>query len=95
MGDQESLSSFHRDIGTPINFQKESGLGTFYSTDLRGPLEVSRDVSPPFQMRLRPRTFIRNCTEDSDIRLSCKMKDEPAFKPLQGNPTFFPVRESR
>ena len=23
------------------------------------------------------------------------MKDEPAFKPLQGNPTFFCVRESR
>ena len=46
-------------------------------------------------MRLRPRAFSRNCTEDSDIRLSCEMKDEPAFKPLQGNPTFFRVRLSR
>ena len=27
-GDQASLSSFHRDIGIPINFQEESGLGT-------------------------------------------------------------------
>ena len=29
VGDQASLSSFHRDIGIPINFQKESGLATF------------------------------------------------------------------
>ena len=36
----------------------------------------------------------RDCTEDSDIPLSCEMKDETAFKPLQGNPTFFRVRES-
>ena len=95
MGDQASLSSFHRDIGIPINFQKVTGLGTFGSTELRGPLEVSRDVRPPIQMRLGPRAFSRDCTEDSDIPLSCEMKDEPAFKPLQGNPTFFRVRESR
>ena len=47
------------------------------------------DVRPPAQMRLGPRAFSRDCTEDSDIPLSCEMKDEPAFKPLQGNPTFF------
>ena len=29
VGDPASLSSFHRDIGIPINFQEESGLGTF------------------------------------------------------------------
>ena len=46
-------------------------------------------------MRLEPRVFSRDCTEDSDILLSCEMKDEPAFKPLQGNLTFFRVRESR
>ena len=33
-------------------------------------------------MRLGPRDFSRDCTEDSDIPLSCEMKDEPAFKPL-------------
>ena len=38
--------------------------------------------------------FSRDCTEDSDIPLSCEMKDEPAFKPLQGNQTFFRARES-
>ena len=46
-------------------------------------------------MRLGPRAFSRDCTEYSDIPLYCEMKDEPAFKPLQGNPTFFRVRESR
>ena len=28
-GDQVSLSSFHSDIGIPINFQEESGIVTF------------------------------------------------------------------
>ena len=45
-------------------------------------------------MRLGPRAFCRDCAEDLDIPLSCEMKDEPVFKPLQGNPTFFQVRES-
>ena len=95
MGAQASLSSFHRDIGISINFQEESGLGSFCSTELRGPLEVSRDVRLPVHMTLGPRAFSRDCTEDSGIPLSCEMKDEPAFKPLQGNPTFFRVRESQ
>ena len=46
-------------------------------------------------MRLEPTAFSRDCPEDSDIPLSCEMQDEPAFKKLQGNPTFFRVRESR
>ena len=29
VGDQASLSSFQKDLGIPINFQEESGLGTF------------------------------------------------------------------
>ena len=29
VGDQVSLSSFHRDIGIPINFQEESSLVSF------------------------------------------------------------------
>ena len=29
VGNQASLSSFHRDIGTPINFQEESSLVSF------------------------------------------------------------------
>ena len=34
-------------------------------------------------------------TEDSDVPSSCEMKDEPAFKPLQGNPPVFLVRDSQ
>ena len=51
MGDHSPLSTFHRDIGIPINFQEESGLGPFRNTELRGPLEVSSDVRPRVQMR--------------------------------------------
>ena len=46
-------------------------------------------------MRLGPRALSRDCTEYSDIPLYCEMKDELAFLPLQGNLTFFRVRESR
>ena len=52
-------------------------------------------MRPPVQMRRGPRAFSRVSTRDSDIPSSCEMKDEPAFKPLQGNPTLFLVRESR
>ena len=95
MGDQGSLSSFHRDIGIPINFQEESSLVSFGSLELREPLKVSRDVRPPVQMTRGTRVSSRISTQDSDIPSSCQMKDEPALNPLQGNPTLFLVRESR
>ena len=95
MVNQASVSSFHRDIGIPINFQQESGLGTFLSIELRVPLEVSRDVRPPVQMIRIPTAFPRVSIGDSDMPSSCEMKDEPAFKSLPGNPTFFRVREPR
>ena len=47
------------------------------------------DVIPPVQMRRRPTAFSRFSTGDSDIPWSCEMKDEPEFKPLQGNLGFF------
>ena len=37
-----SLSSCHSDIGSPINFQQESGIVTFLSSELRMTLEVSK-----------------------------------------------------
>ena len=94
MRDQGSLYSFPRDIGIPINFQEESSLVRFCSLELHRPLEVSRDVRPPVQMRRGTRVSSRISTQDSHIPSSCQMKDEPAFKPLQGNPTLFLVRES-
>ena len=83
MGDQGSLSSFHKVIGIPINFQEESGIVIFCSIELHMPLELSRDVRPPLQMRLGPTAFSRDCTEDSDIPLYCEKKDVPVFKPRQ------------
>ena len=53
-----------------------------------------RDVRSPVQMRWGPRAFSSVSTGDSDIPSSCEMKDEPAFKPLQGNLAFFQVRAS-
>ena len=94
MGDLVSISSFHRDIGIPINFQEESSLVSFGSLELRETLEVSRDVRPPVQMRRGTPVSSRISTQDSDIPSSCQMKEEPAFKPLQGNPTLLLVRES-
>ena len=46
-------------------------------------------------MRLGTSASSVDCTEYSDIPLYCEIKDESAFKPLQGNATFFQVRESR
>ena len=54
-----------------------------------------RDVRSPVQLRLEHRTFSRVSRGESDIPSSCEMKEEPAFKPLQGNPAFFLVRASR
>ena len=47
------------------------------------------DGRPSVQKRLRIMGFSRVSTEDSDIPSSCDMKDEPAFKPLQGKSAFF------
>ena len=46
-------------------------------------------------MRWAPRASAKFSTRDSYIPSSCAMKDEPAFKPLQGNPTFFRVMASK
>ena len=56
---------------------------------------MSRDVRPPVQMRRGTRVSSRIPTQDSEIPSSFQMKDETAFKALQGNPTLFLVGESR
>ena len=47
------------------------------------------DVTPSVQKRLKTMAFSRVSKGDSDIPSSCEMKDEPAFKGLQGKPAFF------
>ena len=54
-----------------------------------------KDVRPSVQKRSWIMAFSRISTGDSDILSFCKMKYEPAFKPLQGNAAFFCVRASR
>ena len=54
-----------------------------------------RHVWPPVQRRRGLRAFSRVSTGDSHIPLYREMKEEPVFKPLQGNPDFFRVRASR
>ena len=46
------------------------------------------NVRPSVQKRLRTMAFSRVSKGDSDIPSSCEMKDEPAFKALQGKPAF-------
>ena len=59
------------------------------------PLSKSQlDVRASVQKRLRTMAFSRVSTGDSDIRSSREMKDEPAFKALQGKLEFFLVRAS-
>ena len=47
-----------------------------------------RDVRTPVQLRLGTRAFSKVSTLKSDIPSSSEMKDEPAFKPRQGNQAF-------
>ena len=47
------------------------------------------NVTASDQKRLRTMAFSRVSTGDSDIPSSCEMKDEPAFKALQGKLAFF------
>ena len=76
-------------------FNMSQASSPFEALNSRCLSRCQRDVRPPVQMRQGPRAFSRVSTGDSDIPSSCEMKDEPAFKPLQGNPAFFPVRASR
>ena len=52
-------------------------------------LMYQRDVRPSVQKRWRTMGFSRVSPGDSFIPSSCEMKDEPAFKGLQGKPAFF------
>ena len=76
-------------------FKKSQATSPFEALNSAGLSRCQRDVRPLVQMRRRSRAFSRVSTGDSDIHSSCEMKDEPAFKPLQGNPAFFRVRASQ
>ena len=52
-------------------------------------------MMPPVIISGGPRAFSTVSRGNSDIPSSCEMKDDPAFKPLWGNASFFPVRASQ
>ena len=76
-------------------FKRSQASSPFEAFNSMCLLRCQRDVRPPVEMRQGSRAFSRVSTGDSDFPLSCEMKDEPAFKSQQGNPTFFRVRSSR
>ena len=47
------------------------------------------DVRHPVEIWLGPMAFSRVSRGESDIRSSGEIKNETAFKPLQGNLAFF------
>ena len=70
-------------------FRKSKASSPFEALNSMWLSRCQRHVIPPVQMRQRPTAFSRVSTGDSDIPSSCEMKDEPEFKPLQGNRAFF------
>ena len=93
-------TEFHFIVGTVIfgflsifkNSQASSTFEALHSVCLS---RCQRDVIHPVQMRRRHMVFSKDSTVDWGIPSSCEMKDEPEFKPLQGNPGFFFVRAFR
>ena len=76
-------------------FTKSQASSPFESLNSAHLSKSQVDVRPSVQKRLTNMAFSRVSTGDSDIPSSCDMKDEPAFKALQGKPDFLWVRASR
>ena len=82
-------------LGYPSIFKKSQASSPYEALNSVCLSRGQRHVRPPIQMRQTPTAFSRVSTGDSDMPSSCEMKDEPGFKPLQGNRAFFSVRVSR
>ena len=70
-------------------FTKSQALSPFEALNSAHISMCQRDVRPSLQKRWRTMAFSRVSTGDTVIPSSCEMKYVPAFKPLQGNQTFF------
>ena len=70
-------------------FTKSQAWSPFETLNTAHLSNSQMDVRPSVQKRLRTMAFSRVSTGDSDLPSSCEMKDEPAFKALQGKPAFF------
>ena len=65
-------------------FTKSQASSPFEALNSAHLSKSQMDVRRSVQKRLRTMAFSRVSTGDSDIPSSCAMKDEPAFKALQG-----------
>ena len=70
-------------------FTKSQASSPFEALNSAQLSKSQMNVRPSVQKRLKTMAFSRVSTGDSDIPSSCEMKDEPAFKALQGNAAFF------
>ena len=70
-------------------FTKSQALSPFEALNSAHLSKSQMDVRPSVKKSLRTMAFSRVWTGDSVIPSSCEMKDEPAFKALQGKPDFF------
>ena len=69
-------------------FTKSKALSPFEALNSAHLSNSQMDVRPSVQKWLRSMSFSSVSTGDSDIPSSCEIKDEPAFKALQGKPAF-------
>ena len=70
-------------------FTKSQASSPFEALNSAHLSKSQMDVRPSVQKRLRTMAFSRVSTGDLVIPSSCELKDEPAFKALQGKPVFF------
>ena len=70
-------------------FEKSQASSPFEALNSVFLSRYQSDVIPPVQKRRRSMAFSMVSTGESDVPSSCDMKQEPKFKPLQGNPAFF------
>ena len=70
-------------------FKKRQASSPFEALNTMSLSRCQIGVISPVQMMQRFSAFSRVSTGDSHMPSSCEMKDEPEFKPLQGNMAFF------
>ena len=70
-------------------FNKSQASPSFEAKNSACLSRCQRNMRPPVQMRQGTRAFSRVSTGDSDNPSSCEMKDESAFKALQGHLASF------
>ena len=70
-------------------FTKSQASSPFEALNLEHFSQSQMDMRHFVQKRLRTMAFSRVSTGELVIPSSCELKDEPAFKALQGKPVFF------